>query len=89
MVVAMVNNANNYPQEWDDYVEPPERRPRPENLPDRAYHDRVFRDAIQRRQGQLRRNIDEGMVRALHGVITGQGFGFHEIVRECLELFGG
>jgi hypothetical protein len=61
----------------------------PGNVPNRAHQQRQFNDAWRDCQRQLGRTMGRAERRILHDAISGQGFeGYHEILAECLQLFG-
>jgi len=58
-------------------------------VPDRRRQDREFRDAVQTCQARIGRVLTQDEIRKLHDWITGQKYNYHQIVEECVYLFGG
>ena len=51
--------------------------------------NREFKDAVKAAERRLGRKLDKHEVRRLHEEITGQNYGFHQIVEEACYMFGG
>jgi RHS repeat-associated protein len=57
------------------------------NVPNRAHQQTQFEDAWRECQRQVG-TLTRAQRRILHDAITKQGFGYHEILAECIDLFG-
>ncbi len=54
---------------------------------DNARQNKSFKDAVNAIERQLGRKLSKREVRRLHEDITGEGYGYHQIVSEGLSLF--
>ena len=50
--------------------------------------NRSFRDAVQQAQRQLGRQLSKDEIRRVHDQISGQGYGYHDIIEEILSMYG-
>jgi RsiW-degrading membrane proteinase PrsW (M82 family) len=51
--------------------------------------NKEFRDAVREAERELGRKLDKSEIRQVHDEISGQNFGYHEIVQIILDMFGG
>ncbi|CAF1200959.1 unnamed protein product [Adineta steineri] len=50
--------------------------------------NKEFGDAVRSCQGSIGFVLDKDQRQQLHREISGQGYGFHDIVGICIDLFG-
>jgi HD-GYP domain-containing protein (c-di-GMP phosphodiesterase class II) len=51
--------------------------------------DKQFKDAVKELEKKLGKKLDPSEVRELHDHISGQGYGYHELIEEGYRLLGG
>lgn len=51
--------------------------------------NKQFADAVREIERRIGRKLSKGEIRRLHDVISGQDYGFHDIVEEGVGMFGG
>ena len=55
----------------------------------REVQDKQFKDAVKELEKQLGKKLGPSEVRELHDHVSGQGYGYHELVEEGYWLLGG
>jgi Pretoxin HINT domain len=51
--------------------------------------NKSFRAAVQEAQRQLGRQLSKDEIRRVHDQISGQGYGYHDIIDEFMSMYGG
>lgn len=55
----------------------------------RERENKQFNDAVRACEGILRRTLDDDERQELHRAVSGQRYGYYEIVDECVHRFAG
>ena len=51
--------------------------------------NKQFADAVREIEKRIGRKLSKNEIRRLHDAISGQDYGFHDIVEEGIGMFGG